>query len=56
MVLAIVHIVRACVASFAFGIFVLLVRGRDRERLHKRRLQDILMALGVPVGEVAPFV
>lgn len=52
MVLAVVHIVGALVATFAFGIFVLLMGERDKERIRRRRLEDISMALGVPVASL----
>lgn len=50
MGLAVVHIIGALGASFAFGILVVFIAAWEQERVHKRRLQDASIALGVPVA------
>jgi len=48
--LAIVHVVGALSAWFAFSLLVLFISAWEQERVHKRRLQDASIALGVPVS------
>lgn len=48
MGLAIVHVVGALAASFAFSLLVLFIGTWEQERSRKRRMQDASIALGVP--------
>lgn len=50
MGMAIVHVVGALGASFAFGILVIVIGAWEQERVQKRRLQDASIALGVPIA------
>lgn len=50
MGMAVVHVVGALFASFAFGIGVMLIAAWEQERVQKRRLQDASIALGVSVS------
>lgn len=52
MAVAIIHVVGALVASFAFGILVLFIGGWEQGRVQKRRLQDASIALGVPLASL----
>jgi soluble lytic murein transglycosylase-like protein len=48
--LAVVHVIGALGASFAFGLALLMVAGWEQNRLRQRRLQDASIAIGVPVS------
>lgn len=50
MWMAIFHVVGALAASFAFGILALVIGAWEEERIKKRRLQDVSIALGVPIA------
>lgn len=50
MGMAVIHVVGALGASFAFGIFVLVIGAWEQERVKKRNFQDASIALGVPVA------
>ena len=50
MGMAIIHVVGALGASFAFDIFALVIGAWEQERVKKRRFQDASIALGVPVA------
>ena len=46
---ATLHVLGALAVSFAFGVFVLFIGAWEQERIKKRRLQDMAIALGVPI-------
>lgn len=50
MGMAIIHVVGALGASFAFAILTLVIGAWELERVQKRRVQDAAIALGVPVA------
>ena len=50
MGMAIIHVVGALGASFAFGILVVVIGAWEQERVQKRRFQDASIALGVPLA------
>ncbi len=52
MGMAIIHVVGALGASFAFGILTLVIGVWEQERVQKRRLQDASIALGVSVAAI----
>jgi hypothetical protein len=52
MALAIVHVVGALGATFAFGLLVLFIGAWEQERVQKRRLQDASIALGLPLASL----
>ncbi len=49
MGIATLHVIGALAVSFAFGMLVLVIGAWEQERVRKRRLQDLGIALGVPV-------
>lgn len=49
---AILHVVGALVATFAFSLLVLLIVGWEQERTQKRRRQEVSIALGVPIASL----
>jgi hypothetical protein len=52
MGMAILHVVGALGATFAFGLLVLVIGAWEQERVQKRRFQDASIALGVPVASL----
>ena len=50
MGMAIVHVIGALVASFAFGMLVMFIGAWEQERVEKRRLENASIALGVPIA------
>lgn len=46
---AVLHVGGALAVSFAFGVLVLAIGAWEQEHVRKRRLQDLGIALGVPV-------
>lgn len=52
MGMAIIHVVGALGASFAFGILTLVIGAWELERVQKRRLQDASIALGVSIAAI----
>lgn len=52
MAIATFHVLGALAASFAFGLLVLVIGAWEQERVRKRRLQEMGIALGVPVASL----
>ena len=52
MAFAILHVVGALGATFAFGALLLVIGAWEQERVQKRRFQDAALALGVPVASL----
>lgn len=52
MAMAIVHMVGALGVTFAFGLLVLVIGAWELDRVQKRRLQDVSIALGVPIASL----
>ncbi len=48
MGMAIVHVVGSLGVTCAFGLLLLFIAAWEQDRVHKRRLQDASIALGVP--------
>lgn len=52
MAIATFHVLGALAVSFAFGLLTLVIGAWEQERVRKRRLQDMGIALGVPVSSL----
>lgn len=46
---AVLHVGGAFLASFAFGLLVLVIGAWEKQSVEKRRLQEMAISLGVPV-------